>query len=144
MFIDCKKYEEALREDPELWNIKVIGANSRERVQNPVNGNLVIIGLSECAAERGLLSPKCSHKLMRRLCIRTYTAEKDSGERCLEVLGIICKKLKGLFPNEIGNIKISKCEYVTAPYAYCAEAELDICDSYGDEGVLAESFKEVL
>ncbi len=60
------------------------------------------------------------------------------------MLGRICKKLREYFPNEAGALRILGCGYTTAPYAYCAEAELDICDSYGNDDILSEVFKEEL
>lgn len=144
IFIDCKRYEEVLREDPELRNIKIIGAYSHGSVQNPVRESYVVIGLSECSVSDGLLSPDCSRRLERKIRLKAYTPEKGAGESCLEILGRICKKLREHFPNEIGALKILKCKYTTAPYAYCAEADLEIHDSYGDDNVLSEVFKEAL
>lgn len=78
----------------------------------------------------------------RKIHIKAYSCENgDSGE-AIEVLSRICKKLKNLFPDEIGDIRFLACEYTTKPYAYCAEAEIDICGCYGGKDALAEVFKE--
>ena len=124
IFVDCKKYENALKEDTELWNIKILGAFSQNKIQNPVRDNYAVIGFSECDD------------------IKAYSCENgDSGE-VIEVLSRICKKLKSLFPDEIGDMRLLACEYSTKPYAYCAEAEIDICGCYGGKDALAEVFKE--
>lgn len=144
IFIDCKRYWEVLNEDTELWDIKIIGAYSNEKLQNPVRENYVTIGFSECSVSVGLLSPDCSRRLERKICLKAYTPEKGGSEGCLEILGRICKKLREHFPNEMGDLRILKCEYSIAPYSYCAEAEMEIHDSYGDNDILAEAFKEEL
>ncbi len=144
IFIDCKKYENVLREDSELRDIKIISSFSSEKVQSPVRESCITIGLSDCSVSAGLLSPECSRKLERKIRLKAYAPEKDSGEGCLEVLSRICKKLREHFPNEVGSLRILGCGYMTAPYAYCAEAEFEICDSYGDDDILSEAFKEEL
>lgn len=144
IFIDCKRYEEALKEDPELWNIKIISMYSHEKIQNPVRSNYAAIGFSECSVSNGLLSSECSRKLIRKLKLKAFTPEKKANDYCLEILGRMCKKLREHFPDEIGDVEILRCEYITSPYSYCAEAEVEIRASYGDDGLLAEVFKEEL
>ncbi len=142
IFVDCKKYEEALREDSELWDIKILGAFSQDKVQNPVRDNYVVLGFSECDDEDGLISESLCRKIKRKILVKAYTCENDSGERCIEILSRICKKLKNSFPNEIGSMRLLACEYITKPYAYCAEAEIDLCGCFGKSDALTEIFKE--
>ena len=98
IFVDCKKYENALKEDTELWNIKILGAFSQNKIQNPVRDNYAVIGFSECDDEDGLLSEKLCRGIKRKIHIKAYSCENgDSGE-VIEVLSRICKKLKSLFP----------------------------------------------
>ncbi len=142
IFVDCKKYENALKEDTEFWNIKILGAFSQNEIQNPVRDNYAVIGFSECDDEDGLLSEKLCRGIKRKIHIKAYSCENgDSGE-VIEVLSRICKKLKSIFPDEIGDMRLLACEYTTKPYAYCAEAEIDICGCYGGKDALAEVFKE--
>lgn len=142
IFVDCKRYEEALREDSELWDIKILGAFSQNAIQNPVRDNYIIIGFSECEDEDGLLSSELCRRIKRKIHIKAYTCENESGDKCIEVLSRICKKLKNAFPDEIRDMKLLSCEYITKPYAYCAEAEIGICDCFGKSDALAEIFKE--
>lgn len=144
IFINCKKYEETLKEDSELWDIKILGAFSQNKVQNPVRDNYIVIGFSECEDDDGLLSSELCRMIKRKIHIKAYTCENDGGDKCLEVLSRICKKLKVAFPNEISDMRLLSCEYITKPYAYCAEAEIDICDCFGGKNSLAEVFKEEL
>ena len=47
IFVDCKKYENALKEDTELWNINILGSFSQNEIQNHVRDNYAVIGFSE-------------------------------------------------------------------------------------------------
>lgn len=142
IFVDCKKYEEALREDSELWNIKILGAFSQNKIQNPVRDNYAVLGFSECDDEDGLLSKELCRGIKRKIHIKAYTCENGDGGEAIEILSRICKKLKCLFPNEIGDMRFLACEYTTKPYAYCAEAEIELCGCYGGNDALADVFKE--
>lgn len=142
IFVDCKRYEQALKEDSELWDIKILGAFSQNAIQNPVRDSYVVIGFSDCQDQNGLLSAELCRKIRRKIHIKAYICENESGEKCIEVLSRICKKLKSAFSDEIGDMRLLSCEYITKPYAYCAEAELDIRDCFGGENALTEVFKE--
>ena len=142
IFVDCKKYEEALKEDSELWDIKILGAFSQHTVQNPVRDNYAVLGFCECDDEEGLLSEMLCRSIKRKIHIKAYTCENNDGGKAIEILSRICKKLKNAFPNEIGDMKLLSCEYITKPYSYCAEAEIELCGCYGDKDALAEIFKE--
>lgn len=142
IFTTCKKYEEALREAIELWDIKIPGAYSLGEIQNPVRDNYAVIGLTECGEGEGLLSQTLCRRISRKIRIRSYTSENKGGNEAIEVLSRICKKLKALFPDEIGNMKLLSCEYITEPYAYCAEGELELFGCYGDKDALGEIFEE--
>lgn len=142
IFVDCKKYEEALKEDSELWDIKILGAFSQNKIQNPVRDNYAVIGFSKCDEKDGLLSKEFCCNISRKIHIKAYTCENGDGGEAIEILSRICKKLKGIFPNEIGDMRFLACEYTTKPYGYCAEAEIDLCESFGSNDALAEIFKE--